>query len=420
MNTVYALVDCNNFFASCERVFNPKLRGKPIVVLSNNDGCVISRSNEAKTLKIPMGAPAFKFSHIFEKHNVKVFSTNFTLYGDMSSRIMQILRNFTTQLEAYSIDEAFLDLHEIPTKSLEVYCRMISDTVYKWTGIPVSIGIGKTKTLAKAGSELAKKNPSYSGVCNMDIETNNKLAQLHVSDVWGIGRQYAKLLPRHNIHTALALKNAPDQWIRHNMTIQGLRTVYELRGTPCIELEQKPVARKSILTSRTFGNTVNTMKQLTESIAAFTAIACEKLRRQHSLGGKITVFIKTSPHRKQLQYSNTYTIQLHEPTNYTPDFIEAALHGLHIIYQDGLQYKRAGVLITGIIPDNSIQLGLFSKNKNHKKQNSIMKTIDKLNYDWGRNTITYAILGTQKPWRMRQMKRSMRFTTRWDELVEVG
>lgn len=423
MNTAYALVDCNNFYASCERVFNPKLRNKPIVVLSNNDGCVISRSNEAKSLGIPMGAPAFKFRDIFEKHDVHVFSTNFTLYGDMSHRVMSILKEFSPNIEIYSVDEAFLTLDDIPVKSLTVYCRLIHDTILHWTGIPVSIGIGTTKTLAKAGSELGKKNPSLRGVCNTMFETDNKLAQLHVSDVWGVGRQYSSLLLRHNITTALALKNTSDTWIRRHMTIQGLRTIFELRGTPCIEIEEAATAKKTILTSRTFGKETKEYNELAEAIASFTARACEKLRGQHSVAWHIMVFTQTNPHKEIPQYRNAYTITLPEPSNYTPIFISAALQGLRKIYRKQFTYKRAGVILTGISHDNTIQLNLFSQIDapliSHERQRVLMKIVDHLNHTWGRNTLTYAITGTKKPWHMRQLKRSLRFTTRWEDLLQV-
>jgi DNA polymerase V len=285
MQRVYSLIDCNNFYVSCERVFNPKLEGKPVIVLSNNDGCVIARSNESKALGIGMGVPVFKCKDLIKKHKIQVYSSNYTLYADMSQRVMDTLAQFTSDVEVYSIDEAFLSLSEFMSLNLTEYARDIRSTVKRWTGIPVSIGIGSTKTLAKVANKLSKRNPQYGGVFDITSHTqmNELLEQIRVEDIWGIGRQYTKLLNQNGIYTALQLKNASDTWIRKHMSVSGLRTVWELRGISCIPLEEAPPSKKAIISSRSFGRPVESLEELKEAIASYISRASEKLRAQQSV-----------------------------------------------------------------------------------------------------------------------------------------
>ncbi|MBN2100492.1 Y-family DNA polymerase [Candidatus Dojkabacteria bacterium] len=417
---LFALVDCNNFYASCERVFNPNLRNKPIVVLSNNDGIIIARSQEAKELGIQMGAPLFKTQAHIDKHNVYVFSSNFTLYGDMSNRVMRILHRFSPEVEIYSIDEAFLSLINLKLDTSTRYCTHIRETVRQWTGIPISIGIAPTKTLAKAANKLAKKIPELNGILDLTDhpKINELLNQLSVSDIWGIGRKYAKFLQSHNIHTAMQLKNASDKWIQKHMTISGLRTIWELRGISCINLEDDTQPRKGILSSRSFSHPVETLNELKESVAKHTTIAAEKLRSQNSSAAQISVFITTNRFNNSPQYSNSATVSLSEATDYTPKLIEYSHKALEKIFKPGYLYKKAGVMIPQTIPSDSTQKNLLtpcSENTYHTNK-KIMETIDRLNLRWGRATIKTAAEGIKQEWKTKMEKRTPRYTTRWDEI----
>ena len=319
-NKVFALVDCNNFYVSCERVFNPKLEGKPVIVLSNNDGCAVARSEEAKEF-IPMGAPAFKYEDIIKKHNIAVYSSNYTLYSDMSERVMTILGQFTPELEIYSIDEAFLNPTGFTHVDLTEYAKKIRARVKKWTGIPVSIGIGTSKTLAVIANKLAKKNQMCGSV--FDITNHSRqddfLQSVDVEYIWGVGRQYTKFLKRHGIHTAFDLKNAPDHWIKKYMTIVGLRTVWELRGISCIELEEVSEPNKQIIRYRSFGKPVESLEKLKEAISVYATRAGDKLRQQQSVTSYLSVFLETNRFKPdEPQYANSSGCYLHEPTAYTP------------------------------------------------------------------------------------------------------
>lgn len=422
MKSIYALVDCNNFYVSCERVFNPKLEGKPVVVLSNNDGCVVARSNEAKALGIQMAIPAFKCEDIIKKHNIYVFSSNYTLYGDMSQRVMETLSQFTPEIEIYSIDEAFLSLAGFDYLNLIEYCRHIKDTVKKWTGIPVSIGIGPTKTLAKIANKIAKKNPEFDGVFNITDhpEIDRFLGRIEVEDIWGIGSRYARFLKRHNIISALQFRDVQDSWVLKHMTITGLRTVRELRGIPCIKLEQTIPAKKGIASSRSFGRPVESLSDLSEAVATYIARAAAKLRKQKSVASYVHVFINTNYFKKEEpQYSNFFSIRLHVPTAATVELIKIALQGLKKIFKNGFRYKRAGVILTDIIPENLVQMSLFQPERRTDRKERLAMTIDKIKADLGRDVVQYAAEGINKPWRMRQAKRTKRFTTKWDEIPLV-
>jgi len=422
MQSVLALVDCNNFYVSCERVFNPKLKGRPVVVLSNNDGCVVARSEEAKAFGIPMGAPAFMYEGLFKMHKVETYSSNYTLYADMSRRVMATLAQFTPEIEFYSIDEAFLDLSGFTYMNLTEYAKKIKETVRRVTGIPISIGIGPTKTLAKLANRLAKKNAMCGGV--FDITNHPRLddflSSVKVEDVWGVGAQYTKLLNRNWISTALDLKNANETWVKKHMTVVGLRTVLELRGIPCIELEDLNEPNKQIIRSRSFGRPVQNLQELKEAITLHTTRAAEKLREQKSVAFHISAFIETNRFKtEEAQYSNSAGCYLPEPTAYTPLLIKYALQCLERIYREGFKFIRAGVVLIDIVPEDQIQLNLFVPSRPLKKDKSTMKAVDRINVKWGSNTIKYASSGLEQSWRMKRAKLSPRYTTNWDEMLEV-
>lgn len=422
MKTVFALVDCNNFYASCERVFNPRLENRPLVVLSNNDGCVVALSNEAKALGIKMGTPIFKSRDIIKKHNVGVYSSNYALYGDMSQRVMDSLQPFTPELEIYSIDEAFLLLEGVPLRDLTEYGKLIINTVGSLTGIPVSVGIGPTKTLAKAANRIAKKTAGFNGVFDITDhpDTDGCLESIDVADLWGIGRQYSKLLSRHGIYTARALKHANESWIRKKMTIAGLRTVLELRGISCISLEAAQPAKKGICSSRSFGRPVEALEDLIEALSEYVSIAAEKLREQKSVTTVLQVFLSTNRFKDIPQYVNGITCRLPVATACTPELIHYGLACLKTIYKPGYQYNKTGVLLTGIMPQNSVQLNLFSKGGyNPAGRKKLMQAVDSINNRWGRGTAQFASCGTKKSWNMRQRYKSMNFTTRWKEIPVV-
>jgi len=418
---VIALVDCNNFYVSCERVFNPALEGKPVVVLSNNDGCVVARSNEVKKMGVIMGTPVFKCRDLIKKYDVKVFSSNYVLYGDMSQRVMETLSQFTPEMEIYSIDEAFLSLTGFRTLNLTEYARHIRSTVRKWTGIPVSIGIGESKTLAKIANKIAKKNPKHDGVFDIfdNSDIDRLLNGLDVADIWGIGDQYAKFLIRNGIHTALQLRNANDDFIRDNMTVVGLRIVHELRGVSCIPLEMVHPPRKGIVSSRSFGRPVKTLAELRESVADYMASASERLRGQKSVASFIHVFVATNRFKNEPQYSNFITQRLPVPTASTQDLITYALINLLKIYRPGYRYKKAGVMLSGIMPDNQAQLDLFTPFKYRANRKIIMGAMDEINNRWGSDTVQFAAAGIGQLWQMRQSRKTPRFTTQWGEIPAV-
>jgi DNA polymerase V len=417
-----ALIDCNNFYVSCERVFNPRLRGKPVVVLSNNDGCAVARSEEAKAIGIPMGAPAFMYQDLFKQHNVEMLSSNYTLYDDMSRRVMATLAQFTPEIEFYSIDEAFLNLSGFSELNLTEYAKKIKTTVKQWTGIPVSIGIAATKTLAKIANKLAKKNPMCGGVLDItdDPRLNDFLKSVHVEDIWGIGIQYARLLYKHGIFTALDLKNASDTWVKKNMTIVGLRTVWELRGTSCIALDDIQEPKKQIIRSRSFGKYVENIEELKEAVSTHTTRAAEKLRDQDSVASHISVFIETNMYKTDHpQYSNNAGYKLPEPTAYTPLLINCAIRCLERIYREGYKFIKAGVVLMDIIPEDQIQLSLFTPRRPIVNDRALMKAVDKTNRKWGSETIRYGASGLERRWRMKRARLSPRYTTNWDDILVV-
>ena len=417
---VYALVDGNNFYVSCERVFAPRLQRKPVVVLSNNDRCVVARSEEAKRLGIGMGVPVFQVRNLLNWHGIRVFSSNYALYGDMSRRVVEVLRTFTPEVEVYSIDESFLKFHVPPSVNLSVLGQAIRQRVRQWTGIPVCVGFGPTKTLAKLANKLAKKKPALDGVMDLFAHPDREgvLDGVAVQDIWGIGSQYARFLRQNGMETALQVCGAQNPWLLKHLTVVGLRIVHELRGIPCLSLEQAPPPKKSIGRSRAFGHPVSLLKNLKEAVASYTASAAHALRRQHAVAGCLQVHIETG--RTFLpRHSEAVTLMLHAPTASTPDLIRYALNGLEQMFRPGCAYHRAGVMLMDLVPVCSRQADLFAPDLYPKKKQALMAVVDDINARWGRGTVRFAIEGLRQKWQMRQFHRSNRYTTRWDELRMV-
>ena len=416
---MYALIDCNNFYASCERVFNPKVNYKPIIVLSNNDGWVIARSNEAKLLGIQMGEPAFKIKSIINRFNVYVYSTNFALYGDMSNRVMSTIASFNIDMEIYSIDEVFLDLSTFKEEDFFMLAYEIKNKIKKWTGIPVSIGIAKTKTLSKAANYIAKKNNKENIFIINDSNVNSILNKISLSKIWGIGPKSYIFLRNYNLKTALDLKCANLVWIKHYLNISGEKTIKELRGEPCISMETMCKSKQSISTSRTFGTMVTDYKELVSSISLYIARCCEKLRSQNSYANFITVFIHSNKYRVDLnQHYSSKVIKFRMPTCNAGEMISSVVPILKTMYKFGYHYKKAGVILSGIIPNNTIQQNLFESFDNINKT-PLLNTIDTINKKMGRDVIRYAVQGYKKNHKLKQQKLSPCYTTRWKELLNV-
>jgi DNA polymerase V len=421
MIKAFALVDCNNFYVSCEQVFKPKLRDKAVVVLSNNDGCVISRSDKAKEIGIQMGQPIFKCKDMVKKYNIQVLSSNFSLYGDISNRVMSTLSQICSDIEIYSIDEAFILFNYENTFSIESYLKRIRDTVYKWTGIPVSIGSGTTKTLAKAANKIAKRNKELKGILNLieNPDLENYLEQINVSDIWGIGRSFDKLLNKHKIFNAKQLRDLSDSWVREHLKTPGLKTIHELRGIPCIELDEVIKPKKSIITSRTFGSDVENLKELKEAISSFITNASDKLRQQNSVASCIHIYITSNPFKDVEKYYNSTIIYVNNPTANTLELIKYALIGLEKIYKDKIIYKKAGIMLSGIMPDIDAKSSLFFDTYPDSKEEKLMNVMDKINIKYGRNTIYPLSNGIEHNWKMRQLRKSQRYTTQLDELLTI-
>lgn len=417
--TIFALVDCNNFYVSCERVFKPTLNGKPVVVLSNNDGCAVALSNEAKQL-IQMGTPIHECMDVVKKHGIHLFSSNYTLYADMSRRVYEVLSDFSPSIENYSIDESFLSLDGFKNVDLTDYGRQIRAKVLQWTGIPVSVGIAPTKTLAKIANKLAKKNSMCQGVLNLTNHPRIEdfLASVDIGDVWGIGWQYTKLLKRRGINNALELRNAPDGFIRKHMTVQRLRTAWELRGVSCLDIEEVAPDKKEIVSSRSFGKDLYSYNEVSEAIATYATRAAEKLRGQGSVCGYISVWIETNRFKEIPQYSNSIACSLPEPTAYTPVLIRYALHLLKRIYRDGYGYKKAGVALMDVVPASEVQLNLFTK-FDHTKNEKLMSAVDNINSKWGSETLRSAASGYKRVWSMKRATLSPRYTTDWNEVLRI-
>ena len=396
-----ALIDFNSFYVSCERLFNPKIRKKPVVVLSNNDGCIISRSNEAKALGIKMGEPYFKEKEIIVKNNVQVFSSNYSLYGDISRRVMRTLKRFNSDIEIYSIDEAFLDLSNYSDKEVENVGHEIRSIVLKWTGIPTSIGIAKTKTLSKVANHIAKKKKS--GVVSLvGIENIDPiLEKVEINDVWGVGRQITKFYHKNGIYNAKQLKNKSNTWIKKSSNVLSSRTAMELRGISCIDLEVSSSKRKSCVVSRSFGKKVENFQELREAIAGYSLNASEKIRSESLVTKSITVFVRTSPFQNRYGfYSNSKTIDFPIATNNSIEIVKSALNALEAIFKNGYRYQKAGVMLSRL-SEFTNNKNLFSSEKD-EKINSLMKSIDSTNYRYGRSTLSLASAGVHKRWNMRR------------------
>jgi DNA polymerase V len=415
---MYALIDCNNFYASCERVFNPTLIGIPVVVLSNNDGCVIARSNEAKAIGIPMGAPAFEYEHLFRRYKVKVFSANFPLYGDMSRRVMSLLSNYSPHQEIYSIDECFLNLEGINV-DLQKYGLEMKARIEKGTGIPISIGTAPTKALAKLANRIAKKFPNETGGSYV-IDTEEKrikaLKWLKVEDIWGVGRRNAKKLYAIGVYKAIDFVNLSEAWVRKNMTITGLNLQKDLKGIPTIEMVE-PEKKKSIGTSRTFETDLRSFDEVRERITTFTSMSAEKLREQNSFCKRLIVFIGTNPFKEhETQYYPSIQIKLPFPTNSTLELVKFAHEGLKQIFKKNLYYKRGGVLLTDFVDASVYQPSLFfNSDPKHKK---LMEVIDKLNDKYHRDVVRLASQDERKH-KMKQAHLSQHYTTDINEILTV-
>ena len=423
LTQLFALVDVNNFYVSCERVFQPKLEGMPMVVLSNNDGCAVARSAEVKALGIKTGTPWFQMEEIAKKHGIQAYSSNYTLYGDMSNRVVQVLRAFTPNLEVYSIDESFLRIETLlkSYSSPSDLGQTIKEKIKATTGLPVCVGMGESKTLAKLANYLAKKHPQFSGVCDISTMPKEELyqwmAETPVGEVWGVGRQIAKRLQAIKIQTVFDLLQASPQLICQQFGVVMERLCYELRGVSCLPLEEVTPAKQQIVSSRSFGQLVTSLAALTESVATHTARGAEKLRGQHSVTGALTIFIQTNPFKQnEPQHHQSILVPLSDPTDNTLTLTTAAIAGLKQIYQSGFRYKKAGVIFSLLADKPTVQQSLFDDIEVKGKSAGLMKALDSINSRFGNTVIRSAATGTAQAWQMRSDKRSPNYTTRWDEL----
>lgn len=413
-----ALVDCNNFYVSCERVFNPRLRRRPVVVLSNNDGCVVSRSDEAKALGIKMGTPYFQIDYLIEQNDIAVFSSNYCLYGDMSARVMEGLHLFSLQTEHYSIDEAFLKL-DTRNRNLFTKGQRIREKIYQWTGLPVSIGIAPNKTLAKIANQIAKK--SNLGVFELidDNLQNEVLKEMSVIDVWGIGYNSAKKLHSLGIKNAFQLKQMDRRWARKLLTVVGARIVEELNGKICLPLELVPPPKKSITCSRSFGCLVEQFEHLKEALDSYLVQTGEKIRRHKLTAHAVTVFLTTNRFAKTEQYSNSLTIELANATNSTGELKEWTRKALHQIYKPGFLYKKVGVILQGLQPEKSETIRLYNQ-PSYEKDKRLMQALDKISNKFGKDTIRFGIQRNKQCWQMKAEMKSRRYTTCLKEVLQIG
>jgi DNA polymerase V len=421
----YAMVDCNNFYVSCERVFDPSLEGKPVVVLSNNDGCVIARSNEAKAMGVAMGEPAYKREAWFARNRVRVFSSNYPLYGDLSARVMRVLDRFSPEVENYSIDESFLLFRSGTVSGLLDMGARIRSTVSRWTGIPVCVGIARTKTLAKVANRMAKKTPGSSGVWMLHEpgEIQACLDRMEVGDVWGIGRRYAGFLISRGVRTASDLARMPRDWVKKNLTVSGLHTVLELNQVPCISLEQAPPPARNLVCSRSFGTRIRDLESLEQALSSYVQRAGEKLRRRGVSAGAVQVFLATNRFQPDPQYSAGSCCTLPVPTSFTPDLQRHALGLLRRLFRPGFKYQKVGVILLdlGSAGTRSMTLPFLDAGRKEKEeQKALMAVMDTVNARYGRDTVKLAGAGVgEKKWHMRQKRLSKRYTTCWEELVVV-
>ncbi|BDX21671.1 SOS mutagenesis and repair UmuC protein [Polynucleobacter sp. TUM22923] len=423
---LFALVDVNNFYVSCERVFAPKLEAVPMVVLSNNDGCAVARSAEVKALGVKMGTPWFQMQELAKKHGIQAYSSNYTLYGDMSDRVVEVLKTFTPNLEVYSIDESFLAIEAVlkqytdPSHLGQVIKQQVKDT----TGLPVCVGIGASKTLAKLANHLAKKHPQFAGVCDVSSMPNEMLYQwmteTPVGEVWGIGKQLTKKLRVLHINTVFDLFQVSPQSMRQQFGVVIERICYELRGVSCLQLDEVVPAKQQIVSSRSFGKSVEAMEQLAESVATHVARGAEKLRSQKSVTGSLTIFVQTNPHKQyEPQHHQSITIALADPSDNTLTLTTAALKGLKQIYKTGFKYKKAGVMLSCLADKPTVQQSLFDDMEVKGRSAHLMKALDSINSRFGNAVLRTAASGTQQDWQMRSANRSPNYTTQWNELPVV-
>lgn len=420
---MYALVDCNNFYASCEKLFRPDLKNQPIVVLSNNDGCIVARSKEAKALGIQMGVPYFQAKHLIQKHGVTVFSSNYELYADISHRVMATLAALAPSVEIYSIDEAFIDLSGHPDENLNQFGITIQTTIYQHTGIQVGIGIASTKTLAKLANHAAKQYPKTGGVVVLDephrLEKLMKLTPIHA--IWGIGRQLTQQLTHCNIHTAWDFVQYDTSTLRRKFSVTLERVQRELQGIRCFTLNETPRTKQQIICSRSFGQRITTLAYMTQAICTYTATACNQLRAENMTAKRITIFCRTSHHSEATRYySNSQTLELSYPTDNSQQLLATASHLMASIYKEGFFYAKAGIILSELYAPGTFQLSLFDEpDKKDSKQKSLQAVVDQFNLKH-QNKLFYASEGTEKPWSMKRDKVSPRYTTRWKELPLVS
>lgn len=419
---MYAMVDCNSFYCSCERLFNPALEKRPVIVLSNNDGCAVSRTDEAVSLGIAMGTPEFMIYDKIREHNIAVFSSNYTLYQDISERVMITMGSFVPGMEIYSIDEAFLDMHDLPHEDLLNLAMRIRNTVITHIGIPVCVGIAPTKTLAKMANRYAKNKHKSAGIfyAGNSALVDEMLAATDVRDIWGIGKQHAALLRNHGFSTAADLVRAPDSWILKHMTVVGHRLVTELRGTPAIGWQFVPEKRKNITTSRSFGTLVGDKNIIVEALANHAASCARKLREQNTATQKIHVFLQTNPHRTQdQQYQRSISLAMPVPCNDNAAIIKAALKGLDLIYHPGYNYKKVGIIVMELVPESTVQSSMFHSTNLHRIKN-LMNTVDDINRVKGKETVRMGIQVGEKKYRLRANHLSRHYTTNINELPEIN
>ncbi|HEX6334692.1 MAG TPA: Y-family DNA polymerase [Flavisolibacter sp.] len=415
-----ALIDCNNFYVSCERLFNPAIARKPVIVLSNNDGCAISRSEEAKALGIRMGTPAFMIRELIRRHDVQVFSSNYALYGDISNRVMQVIRSFVPSTEVYSIDEIFGDLSALVYSEPATLASDIREAVLQYTGIPVSVGIAPTKTLAKMANRCAKKAGGTGIFCATSPgEISAMLSATAIGDVWGIGPEHRSFLQQHQVYTAADFAAAPPAWVRRHLHVVGERTQQELRGVRCIGCQEESPRKKNICTARSFGKLITGRREVQQAVATFAAACARKMRNEGTCARKLHVFIQTNPHRRQdAQYFHSVTRELPVATSNTSHLVKHAMTALEMIYRPGFNYHKTGVIAMDLVPETQVQLALF-ENAAVPKDRAVMLAVDSINEDFGAEVIRPGRQEFNKKWTLRQEHLSGRFTTRFDHLVKV-
>ncbi|MFI3296712.1 MAG: Y-family DNA polymerase [bacterium] len=416
------LCDCNNFFVSCERVFRPDLERRPVVVLSNNDGCIIARSNESKALGIKMGQPLYQVRHIIQQYKVTIFSSNYNLYGDMSKRVFQTVKEKVPSIEIYSIDEAFIDFSGIATEESVRIARELVRTIRRNTGIPVSIGISPTKTLAKIASKLCKQYPKLEGVCllHRPEDITKVLSKFPIEDVWGIGRRYSKMLHTCGVKNAEEFRALPEEWVLSRMSIVGVRTWRELHGTRSIEFDDRESDKKSIMVSRSFAKELTTSAELQESLTTFIAQAATRLRKQQSVASEMQIFIATNRHREDKpQHHASEVIRFGIATDSTLDMVKEGIKLLHQIFRNGYEYKKAGVLLSNIQSKKNLQIGLFDDVEHIKKQDAIMQTIDSITQRFGNSALVVGTQTTTSASKSNSNHRSPEYTTKWSDIITV-